>query len=304
MALVMVDLLFASLDKGALRVVTAPGNYLFALALAACGHGGGALPDATDGDAALADAALAGSRCALQGSTLTCTSHAVMIGGRTVAYEVPLGAPPAAGWPSVIYYQGSFVPGSHAFSAAMGAALGQYELTLTVAALLDRGYAVIAPDAANGGTLFWQTNVPPYATSWTGCADDVFVKALLAAEVDGTFGPLDPSRRYAMGISSGGFMTSRMAVSYAGTFRALVVHSGSYATCSATCNVPDLPADHPPTLFLHGDADMIVPLSIMTPYRDKLLATGHVASTVIHAGGGHEWLPEGKVSIPDWFDTH
>ena len=284
--------------------MTGSGKYVLSLALAACGHGGGAEADASDGDAALADASPDGSRCALHDTTLTCTSHTVTIGNRTVTYEVPLGAPPAAGWPSVIYYQGSFVPGSHAFSAAMGAAFGQYELTSTVQALLDRGYAVIAPNTQNAGTLFWQTNVPPYASSWTGCADDVFVKALLAAEADGTFGPLDPARRYAMGISSGGFMTSRMAVSYAGTFRALVVHSGSYATCSATCSVPDLPADHPPTLFLHGDADTTVPVSIMTPYRDKLLATGHIASTVIHAGGGHEWLPEGKVSIPDWFDTH
>lgn len=107
-----------------------------------------------------------------------------------------------------------------------------------------------------------------------------------------------------MGISSGGFMTSRMAVSYAGAFRALVIASGSYATCSATCEVPDLPAGHPPTLFLHGDADNVVKLSTMTPYRDKLTAAGHSVETVIRAGAGHEWLPEGKTAIPMWFDAY
>jgi dienelactone hydrolase len=212
--------------------------------------------------------------------------------------------PPAAGWPSVTYFQGSFIPGSRAFTAATTDIFGQYELTSTVAALLDRGYAVIAPNAQNNGSSFWQTNVPPYATNWAGCDDDLFIKQLIVATTDGTFGPLDAARRYAMGISSGGFMTSRMAVSYAGTFRALAIASGSYATCSNSCSVPPLPTGHPPTVFLHGDADSTVPVSSMTPYRDQLVVDGHLVETVIHPGGGHEWLPEGKTAIPDWFDAH
>jgi len=253
---------------------------------------------------ALATCGDPGSRCERTDATLTCTSRTTTLAGRTVTYELPLGAPPAAGWPSAIYYQGSLVPGGRSFAATEGAPLGQFELTETVAALLDGGYAVIAPDAEGDGTLAWETNVPPCASHWSSCSDDAVVLALLAATADGTFGPLDPARRYAMGISSGGFMTSRMAVSYPGAFRALAIASGSYATCSATCSVPDLPADHPPTLFLHGDADPLVPLATMTPYRDKLLATGHVADSVIRTGAGHEWLPEGKTAIPAWFDGH
>ena len=42
----------------------------------------------------------------------------------------------------------------------------------------------------------------------------------------------------------------------------------------------------------------------MTPYRDKLVDGGFAVKTVIHAGAGHEWLPEGKTAIPDWFDAH
>lgn len=255
------------------------------------------------GDAAN-DGLQIGSRCSVTGPTMTCTSHTAQIGGRVVTYEVPLGTPPAAGWPSVVYYQGSFIPGSRAFTAATTDIFGQYELTSTVAALLDRGYAVIAPNAQNNGSSFWQTNVPPYATNWAGCDDDLFIRQLIVATTDGTFGPLDATRRYAMGISSGGFMTSRMAVSYAGTFRALAIASGSYATCSNSCSVPALPTEHPPTVFLHGDADSTVPVSSMTPYRDQLVVDGHVVETVIHAGAGHEWLPEGKTAIPEWFDAH
>lgn len=263
---------------------------------AACGssHGTGSGGDAAPGD----------SRCTASGTMLTCTSETTQIAGRTVTYQVPLGTPPASGWPAVVYYQGSFIAGSHAFSAAMSDSFGQYELTATVAALLDRGYAVIAPNAAGDGSQFWQTNVPPYATSWAGCDDDKLVQALLAAMAGTTFGPLDATRRYAMGISSGGFMTSRMAVSYDGEFRALAIASASYATCSNTCTVPALPSDHPPTLFLHGGADQVVPESAMTPYRDALLAAGRTAQAIIDPNAGHEWLPEGKTAIPDWFDAH
>jgi poly(3-hydroxybutyrate) depolymerase len=282
---------------------------LAALCTYACGDGGSEAPPPSSADAgtttdAGTDGTSAGSRCTSSGTTLSCTSNAVQLGGRTVTYEVPLGTPPAAGWPVVVYYQGSFVPGSRAFTASTADSLGQYELTRTVKALLDGGYAVIAPNARGDGSQYWQTNVPPYATQWAGCEDDVFVKQLLDAMAGPMLGPLDASRRYAMGISSGGFMTSRMAVSYAGTFRALAIASASYATCSNTCNVPALPADHPPTLFLHGETDPLVPVSTMEPYRDALVAAGHDASTVVIAGAGHEWLADAVTAIPAWFDTH
>ncbi|HET9992660.1 MAG TPA: PHB depolymerase family esterase, partial [Kofleriaceae bacterium] len=224
-----------------------------AVALSACGHHGTAGPLDGNPDASLggdADGSLA-SRCQIAPTAITCDHDTLSLNDSTadrdIAYEVPLGVAPAAGWPAVIYYQGSFVTGTSAFSAQVGAPFGEYNLTLTIKALLDGGYAVIAPNAAMMGTTFWETNVPPYSTSWSGSPDDVLVTHMLAAITAGTFGPIDPSRLYAMGISSGGFMTSRMAVSYPGVFRALADHSGSYATCSAICVVPTpLPADHPP----------------------------------------------------------
>lgn len=250
------------------------------------------------------DGASAGSRCTTSGPTLTCTSQTVQLGGRTVTYELPTGTRPAAGWPAVVFFQGSFVPGARAFSATMGEALGQYELTSTVKALLDAGYAVIAPNALGDGSQYWQTNVPPYATDWTGCSDDAFVHALLDAMAGTTFGPLDAGRRYAMGISSGGFMTSRMAVSYAGTFRALAIASASYATCGNTCTVPTLPPNHPPTLFLHGATDPLVPVATMEAYRDALAGAGRTAESIVAAGVGHQWLGEAVTAIPAWFDSH
>jgi len=244
-----------------------------------------------------------GSRCDGD-ATLTCSSHAIVLGGRTVTYEVPLGTPPANGWPAVVFYQGSFIPGSRAFSASQGASFGQYQLTSTVKALLDGGYAVIAPNALGDGMQYWQTNVPPYSTAWIGCADDLFVRQLLDAMTAATFGPLDDTRLYAMGISSGGFMTSRMAVSYAGTFRALAIASASYATCGLTCTVPALPPDHPPTLFLHGANDTVVPVATMTPYRDALIGGGRTTNAIIDPAAGHEWVSQAVTAVPAWFDAH
>jgi poly(3-hydroxybutyrate) depolymerase len=251
------------------------------------------------------DARPVGARCTGDDAHLSCASQSMSLDGRTVTYQLPEGDPPAAGWPVVVFYQGSFIPGSHAFAAASSDAFGQYQLTATVKALLDRGYAVIAPNAQGDGTLYWQTNIPPYATNWTGCDDDMFVHHLLDAMASSVFGPLDGSRRFAMGLSSGGFMTSRMAVSYGGTFRALAIASASYATCSTTCSLPaQLPADHPPTLFLHGSADTIVPAATMTPYHDELAAAGRPTQAILDPSAGHEWLAQGVTAIPAWFEAH
>jgi poly(3-hydroxyoctanoate) depolymerase len=299
------------------------------VALLACG--GGASPSASSatggggsgGFTPLADASTGGgaddggieggpnaaSRCTVTPPDIECPSQQIALSDstadRAVTFATPLGSPPSAGWPAVVFFQGSFVPGHTAFAAAESDSFGRYELTLTVKALLDDGYAVLAPDASSNGSEFWETNIPPYAESWSGSPDDVLMNNLFDAMSKGAFGPIDPTHLYAMGISSGGFMTSRMAVSYPGKMRALADHSGSYATCSATCSVPTpLPSGHPPTLFLHGAADDVVPLSAIQPYLDALTSEGYEAKLVTDPDAGHEWLPEGPSAIPVFFDAH
>ncbi|HVH45529.1 MAG TPA: hypothetical protein VM925_24415 [Labilithrix sp.] len=224
---------------------------------------------------------------------------------RVVTYELPLGAPPAGGWPVAIVFQGSFLPGARSFSATKEDAFGLYHLVDTVKSLLDGGYAVIAPNARSAGTTYWQTNIAPYSLNWSGCLDDVLMNELFTAVESGTFGPLNSKRLYATGISSGGFMTSRMAVSYPGRFRALAIHSASYATCGPTCVVPaQLPADHPPTLFVHGADDNVVPVSTTVDYRDKLAAQNTPTVTLIDEAGGHAWLSTATSAVPSWFDGY
>jgi poly(3-hydroxybutyrate) depolymerase len=256
-----------------------------------------------------ADATPPVSRCQATPSEVTCTSHQLALTAqllpRDVFYEVPVGTPPAKGWPVAFFFQGSFVAAAGTFVAKKDDSFGLFNMTLTVKELLDHGYAVLAPNAAVEGRTVWQTNIPPWSALWSSSNDDAFMTAIFAAIGEGKFGALDASRLYAMGISSGGFMTSRMAVSYSGKFRALAVHSAGYATCGTTCTLPSaLPTDHPPTLFLHGAQDNVAAPSQMELYRDALVAQGHTVQTLLDPTAGHEWLTAGPTTIRTWFDTY
>jgi dipeptidyl aminopeptidase/acylaminoacyl peptidase len=93
-----------------------------------------------------------------------------------------------------------------------------------------------------------------------------------------------------------------MAVSYPGKFRALAIQSASYATCSgALCTVP---GDLPPTLFLHGERDDIVPIGTAEDYRSRLQALGVETMMLRDPQAGHEWLPQAPSAIAAWFAAH
>lgn len=256
------------------------------------------------------------SRCTMSASMITCTSASYTITtpaagstptySRVVHYQVPLGTPPASGWPVVFMFQGSFISAAYTFSASSVEDYGLYYQTELVKNLLDHGYAVLAPETLDSGNSYWETNIAPYATSWSGCADDLLIKAMLADVTAGTFGALDGSKLYATGISSGGYMTSRMAVSYEGKFRSLAIESGSYATClSSECSIPTLSPTHPPTLLLHGDLDTtIVPEATVTEYVNALKAAGVPENEIDDAASGHQWIPEAPSAVLAWFQSH
>jgi len=251
------------------------------------------------------------SRCTVSPQEVACPYEKQSIPAqagilRDVVWQVPLGTPPEKGFPVVLLFQGSFYGPPMMFKGDVDGPHGVYHLALTVKGLLDAGYAVLAPEAHAEGTTFWDTNVPPYSIAWSTAPDHAFMLSIFDSIAAGSFGPLDASRMYATGISSGGYMTSRMAVSYQGKFRALAIHSGSYATCSGPlCVLPDaLPADHPPTLFLHGEADLVVPMSTMEKYNARLVTEGKETRVVTASGVGHDWLAAGPEEVVAWFDAH
>jgi hypothetical protein len=242
------------------------------------------------------------SRCSVTASTVSCTHLGATIGGREVDWQVPLGTPPQNGWPAAVLLQPSLFPPSMDWSGDSGAAFGAFNYFLLEAMLLDNGFAVIEPTADNNGN-FWDTNFPNYGSS----GDATFVPVFLDAIRSGTFGPIDRARLFATGMSSGGFMTSRMAVSYPGWFRALVVQSGGYASCAGgvACGPTlPLPTDHPPTLFLHGALDVAVPLSDAQTYFQALGAQGTQTEIIVDAQIFHEALKIAPQAVACWFLQH
>lgn len=258
--------------------------------------------------------AQAASRCTERAKTvllpgkLECTYKSKwidsgLVGQRKVIYEVPLGTPPAGGWPVVLFYQGSFFPLNN-FLYYSNAPFGGWYEGKTIRKLLDNGFAVVAPSAP--ADLFWQTNLPGLATNYTISTDYDFLGNVFSAIAAGSFGPLNGKRMYATGISSGGYNTSRMAVSFPGKFKALVVQSGSYATCSGPiCSVPStLPANHPPTFFLHGYVDLTVPWWSMDMYYDRLLYQGIPTGRYTDYVAGHEWFSASPDKVLAWFKKY
>ncbi len=61
-----------------------------------------------------------------------------------------------------------------------------------------------------------------------------------------------------------------------------------------------------PFLFIHGDADPLVPLQQSQKMVEALKAAGGSAELIVKKGGGHPWLtiPEEVKVMADWFDSH
>lgn len=241
--------------------------------------------------------------CSFDAELRSCPHSTVTVNGRDVHVQRPDGTPPPNGWPVAILFQGSFFSAAFMWEAAPGDPYGAWYQTGTVGVLLDAGFAVVTPEAIGDGATYWTTNIPPYNLAWTTSPDHDLMLALFDAFEDGSFADVDPDRLYAAGISSGGYMTSRMADAYPGRFRALAVHSASWATCGgALCVLPrSLPADHPPTLFLHGERDLVVPVGTMEGYAEALEDQGIDVSVVTDPAVGHAWLPAAPSTIRDWF---
>jgi poly(3-hydroxybutyrate) depolymerase len=275
-------------------------------------------------DAPVADEAGVLSRCSMSATAIACAQQTYTINtaagsdtaagtnypayARVVHYQVPLGTAPAAGWPVVFIFQASYVSASVTFAASSADSYGLYYQTELVKNLLDAGYAVLAPEALGGGSTYWQTNltVPPYATNWPSSPDDLLIQAMFTEIGKGTFGPLDGASLYATGLSSGGYMTSRMAVSYQGKFKALAIESGSYATClSSFCTIPALPSNHPPTLFLHGGQDtVVVPIATEQAYDTALMTAGIPQDLIDDPNSGHQWIPAAPMAVLAWFQKY
>lgn len=248
--------------------------------------------------------------CDQAGERLTCAHDTLALDledpvreTREVHFAAPQAPPPTAGWPVAILFQGSFFSAEVTWSASVDDLYGAFWQTSVVRALLEAGFLVVTPEATLDGAGAWDTNLVGWRSAWESSPDHALMGLLLDGLGEGRFGPADPDRLHAAGISSGGYMTSRMALSYPGVFRRLAIQSGSWATCAGfLCDVPDtLPSDHPPTLFLHGEEDLTVPIDTMIPYAEGLRDQGTTCRTVVDPDVGHAWLDVAPDEVRGWF---
>ena len=77
------------------------------------------------------------------------------------------------------------------------------------------------------------------------------------------------------------------------------------ATCSgAACWIPELPVDHPASLFLVGGEDLVVPPASAYDYADALERQGTDARVLEDPDAGHEWIEAAPEAIVAWFEAH
>ncbi len=225
---------------------------------------------------------------------------------RVVHWQVPQGRSPSDGWPVVYWFEGTsphyenfiFTPFNRNYLDIAGNLFGLVNEAMTVRTLLDdvyntgQKYAVIAPAPPSTGIVvqFWNTNcIFPYEIS----ADYAFFNHLFSRVDKGKYGHVNNKKRYATGVSSGGYNTSRMAVTFnrKNNFKALAIQSASYANCagalcSACAGLAFIPSNHPPTKFYHGVYDPIVPAFTMRCYYDLLKRKGIPTEKLEFTDGG------------------
>jgi predicted esterase len=86
----------------------------------------------------------------------------------------------------------------------------------------------------------------------------------------------------------------------------VAIESASFESCAgALCVIPTpLPAAHPPTLFLHGLLDPIVPIVTAQLYDGDLRAQGIPERFVTDALASHQWIAAAPSEILAWFQHH
>ena len=269
------------------------------------------------------------NNCTTSGYMLTCGYQTISnVDGiqdltREVYYHFPESEMPVDGWPVVIDFTGTGVSAQDIWSASRLFQKSLYNHVRVIEALLDNGYAVVAPQT-NPAPLhprYWETNAYPYVQkgvdNYVGSPDDNYMMGefndVLLNFIDGN-NFFNTNSVFLMGISSGGYMSSRIGISPPGSLhvKAIAIQSASYAAWSGSNTEVPLPAaedlyDHPPVIFLHGESDTwIVPIDTVLRYANHLSDSVLPAGDVLLKQGnyGHMWADDAYDDIVEWFNKY
>ncbi|MFH1838132.1 MAG: alpha/beta fold hydrolase [Candidatus Kuenenbacteria bacterium] len=199
---------------------------------------------------------------------------------------------------------------------------------------LSKGYAVIAPDSEtpNYSNCTKNTKQWYYEKDWQNSSDYTFFNEIIPWINNQNI--FNSNRVYATGISSGGFMSSRLA-RFFGTpkIKAIAVRSAGDAdsithkdrsdmklcsygnntfpkSCGPIFNDVNLliNTNHSPTLIIHGSKDGTVPIESANHYYDELISAKIAITKKVKLFGCHTWfnawLNDYDQEILNWFDKY
>ncbi|MFH1837900.1 MAG: alpha/beta fold hydrolase, partial [Candidatus Kuenenbacteria bacterium] len=194
---------------------------------------------------------------------------------------------------------------------------------------LIKGYAVIAPDSETpnySNCTIKDTKQWYYEKDWQNSSDYTFFNQIIPWINNQNI--FNSNRVYATGISSGGFMSSRLA-RFFGTpkIKAIAVRSAGDADsithedrsnmklCSdgnnpfpASCGPifndvnSSINTNHSPTLIIHGSKDGTVPIESANHYYDELTSANIATTKKVKPLGCHTWFDDYDQEILDWFN--
>ena len=151
---------------------------------------------------------------------------------------------------------------------------------------------------------------------WNISEDHILLRELMEKFSKGSLGfKIDVGSMHAVGFSSGGFMTSRMAFSYSGLFKSLSIVSGGYYNCLPpinNCPDDDYTDDahrevikfHPPTQLLHGSDDKTVPVDLAQRYHANLVENSMQPTRLITTDQGHTWIKGSVEAVIEWIEKY
>ena len=219
--------------------------------------------------------------------------HEKRFGERSVCYMLPDAGGPH---PVIVALCGRTQSGmAYCTGSILGRLSGQHAFARRA---LELGYAVVAPNPTTPrceGVYQWD-----YTETDPNRSDNLFLKRVIDWIKSGKDFPVRKDRIYVVGISSGGFMASRLAQLFADDIAKVVIRSAGNANdmsiegrrCIPVWGGPHEVKRHPPTMLIHGVRDRLVPVRMSDQYEASLKRAGVEVVYIRAAGKGHRWFTD------------